>query len=67
MAVRLGDYDHPGRGHLVELGKDGAARVAGERTLVDEHGRSLAAAAAWGVGGALFLFDEGRVLVAENW
>lgn len=62
----LGDYERPDLARVVELRKR-KARVVRELRLVDEAGRALGAAPAWGAGADLYLLDERRVLVVRDW
>ncbi len=63
----FGDYKRRSLSRLIELGKDGAAKVIGERPAIDDQGNSLDGAMAWGIGGDLFFFKHRRVLIAEGW
>lgn len=63
----FGDYRRRDLLRLVELGRNGAANVVAEGTLVDPEGNGFDSARAVGVGGSLFLFRKGRVFVVDAW
>jgi hypothetical protein len=63
----FGDYKRRDLVRLVELGRNGAASVVTEGTLVDSEGNGFDRVRAVGMGGSLFLVRERRVFVADAW
>jgi hypothetical protein len=63
----FGDYKRGALGRLIQLRANGSTKLDGEVVLVDHDGTALKHVAAWGVGHKLYILQDRRVLVLEDW
>lgn len=63
----FGDYDEKNLARIIELGRDGGARVVDERSVVDDQGKPLGDVPCRGVCAQLYFLDQRRVLVLDGW
>jgi hypothetical protein len=63
----FGDYKKRNLARVVELGEEGGARVVQELEVIEDGGAAVDGSIVYGVGGTLYFFSSGRILIADTW